>query len=285
MNWESVDHSFCESKILGIPEYINSITSLFISGFGLLGLFNTPKSNMFIDIIYSLLFIVGFGSVGYHWTGNIGWAMFDEMPMIYSIFAGIIYIDYIYTSIIIEKEMSCKKITHGRLIDTITHYNNNNIKHKYKLLVYLLGMVGFVICNTMSKYRRMFPVFFGFIMAYLYYKVYELYSITNIFLKKITINKMYFALKTILSSAIIWAGTETLCNIVPHPIFLLGHPMWHFFVCHGFYNMIQVIYYINLNDMSYKISYSYFYVLYIRAPHHIDYGMRRAISEYTQIDQ
>ena len=91
MNWESMDHSFCESKILGLPEYINSITSLFISGFGLLGLFNTPKSNMYVDVIYALLFIVGFGSGGYHWTGNIGWAMFDEMPMIFSIFASIIY--------------------------------------------------------------------------------------------------------------------------------------------------------------------------------------------------
>jgi hypothetical protein len=248
MNWESPDHSFCESKILGLPEYINSITSLFISGFGLLGLFNTVKSNMYVDIIYALLIIIGFGSVGYHWTGNIGWAMFDEMPMIFSIFASIIYIDSI----------SAKLLS---TINSTTSYPNYT--QKCKLLIYLTNMVGFVICNTMTNYRRLFPIFFGLVMLYMYYKVYELYNITSPLMKKITINKMYFAQKTVLISAIIWTTTEVLCTFIAHPIFLIGHPMWHFFIGHGFYNVIQIIYYVDKNNMNYNISYSYLYIIRI----------------------
>jgi hypothetical protein len=46
--------------------------------------------------------------------------------------------------------------------------------------------------------------------------------------------------------------------------------MWHFFVGHGFYNMIQIIYYVDKNDMNYNISYSYLYIIRItEAPAHI----------------
>ena len=260
MNWESMDHSFCESKILGLPEYINSITSLFISGFGLLGLFNTPKSNMYVDVIYALLFIVGFGSGGYHWTGNIGWAMFDEMPMIFSIFASIIYIDSV------SAYSWSKAVEYNRK----TSICYPNYTQKCKLLIYLTNMVGFVICNTMNNYRRLFPGCFALVMLYMYYKVFELYNITSPLMKKITINKMYFALKTVSMSAIIWATTEVSCTFIAHPIFLIGHPMWHFFVGHGFYNMIQIIYYVDKNDMNYNISYSYLYIIRItEAPAHI----------------
>jgi hypothetical protein len=73
MEWNNKDHSFCESKLLGIPEYLNSISSFLISCFGWYGLFYTPNADIFIDTINSLIIILGIGSVGYHWTGNIGW--------------------------------------------------------------------------------------------------------------------------------------------------------------------------------------------------------------------
>ena len=41
--------------------------------------------------------------------------------------------------------------------------------------------------------------------------------------------------------------------------------MWHFFVGHGFYNMIQIIYYVDKNDMNYNIAYSYLYIIRITA--------------------
>jgi len=47
MFWTDLDHSFCESKLLGLPEYINSITSIFLSLFGIYGLYN-KNNDIFI---------------------------------------------------------------------------------------------------------------------------------------------------------------------------------------------------------------------------------------------
>ena len=54
------------------------------------------RNDLFIDILYASLAIVGFGSTGYHWYGNIGWALFDEMPIIITIFSGLLYTDNVY---------------------------------------------------------------------------------------------------------------------------------------------------------------------------------------------
>ena len=96
MHWTDKDHLFCENKILGSPEYINSVTSIVIILFGIYGF--SKKNDIFIDIIYGLLIITGIGSTGYHFTGNIGWPLFDEIPMIISIFVSIIYVDKIQKS-------------------------------------------------------------------------------------------------------------------------------------------------------------------------------------------
>ena len=40
MLWTDIDHSFCEEHLLGLPEYYNSISSLFIIYFGISGLMN-----------------------------------------------------------------------------------------------------------------------------------------------------------------------------------------------------------------------------------------------------
>ena len=94
MYWSDIDHSFCESRILGMPEYLNSITSLFIVFFGIYGLYNS--TNIILDILYNILIILGFGSISYHFTGTIGWGLLDEIPMILSIFIGIIFVDTLY---------------------------------------------------------------------------------------------------------------------------------------------------------------------------------------------
>ena len=91
MYWSDIDHSFCESRILGMPEYLNSITSLFIVFFGTYGLYKS--TNIILDILYNILIILGIGSISYHFTGTIGWGLLDEIPMILSIFIGIIFVN------------------------------------------------------------------------------------------------------------------------------------------------------------------------------------------------
>ena len=92
MKWTTPDHYFCEGKLNGLPEYYNAFSSLFITYFGLLGLHKT-KNELIIQIIYSLLTVNGISSFMYHWTGNIGFALYDEYPMILSLFLGNIYVD------------------------------------------------------------------------------------------------------------------------------------------------------------------------------------------------
>ena len=170
MYWTDIDHSFCESNIAGLPEYYNSISSIFIILFGLHGIKNI-YNELFVDILYSNLIIVGFGSFGYHWYGNIGWGLFDEIPMILAIFTGIIYVDNVHY--IMNKE---------------NYVNNESAKNiiyhrKSKLLLYLFAMSYITIINVMSNYRKLFPTIFTCVSAYLYYKIFILLQILPIVMK------------------------------------------------------------------------------------------------------
>jgi hypothetical protein len=220
MYWSDADHLFCEHKILGSPEYINSITSGFIILFGIYGF--SKKNDIFIDIIYALLIITGIGSTGYHFTGNIGWALFDEIPMILCIFVSIIYVDVIQKS------------------------------NKFKLFANLFLTVLFIICNTLTNYRQIFPYIYASIMFYFYY---------SLRIKSIYINN---AILTIVISVIIWGLTEISCNYIQYYILLLGHPLWHFCIGHGFYNLIQAIYFTTLKNYD-IIKYNRFYLLDIES--------------------
>ena len=244
MYWTDIDHSFCESSLHGLPEYYNAFSSLFIVFFGIQGLSNI-YNELFVDILYANLVIVGFGSVGYHWYGNIGWGLFDEIPMILAIFTGIIYIDNVHFIL-------CKKICDKN--ETVI------CKRKIKLLTYLFTMCLIIICNIMSNFRRLFPIVFTCVASYLYYKIFILLKIVDVN-KEVIICKTYNSLQTIALSGSIWVITELSCNYAKYPIFLIGHPMWHFFIGHGFYNLIQVVYFIKINDTKYTLKYNKIYLL------------------------
>lgn len=244
MYWSDIDHSFCESRILGMPEYLNSITSLFIVFFGTYGLYNS--TNIILDILYNILIILGFGSIAYHFTGTIGWGLLDEIPMILSIFIGIIFVDTLY---------------YKNKFDTFNH------RRKFKLFSYLSIMVLFIISNSMTNFRLIFPYLFGIFVIYLYYKTYLLIKDLPNFLKAKVMYPTTFSILTITLSGIIWGTTELLCNNLNRTLVLLGHPMWHFFVGHGFYNFIQVVYFIKLHlytTDTYNIAFNKFYLLETR---------------------
>ena len=54
-----MDHSFCEEHLLGLPEYYNSISSLFIVFFGVYGLMNV-RNDLFIDILLQCINILNY---------------------------------------------------------------------------------------------------------------------------------------------------------------------------------------------------------------------------------
>ena len=81
-------------------------------------------------------------------------------------------------------------------------------------------------------------------------------------LKKRVAAKAYNSLITIAVSGSVWITTELSCNYIKYHIFLLGHPLWHFIIGHGFYNLIQVVYFIKINDAKYALNYNKMYLLY-----------------------
>jgi hypothetical protein len=274
MKWTDMDHSFCEEHLLGLPEYYNSISSLFIIFFGMYGLMNL-HNDIFIDILYASLAIVGFGSTGYHWYGNIGWALFDEIPIIITVFSGIVYTDNVYFLTYANKfikensDIDLTLVKHKPLDSNviILPERKRNTKliysKKYRLIVYLFGMYMFIICNVMSEFRLIFPQTFTCVVAYLYYKIYSLIQILDTRIQLRIKNKALYSLITIGTSGAIWAGTEISCKHINNPILLIGHPMWHFFIGHGFYNLIQVVFFIKNNNDNYCLKYNSMFLLTI----------------------
>jgi hypothetical protein len=215
MKWITPDHYFCEGKLNGLPEYYNAFSSLFISYFGILGLFNT-HNNLMVQIIYSLLSVNGISSFMYHWTGNIGFALYDEYPMVLALFLGNIYVDNLIP--------------------------NNYIK--YKILFYTNTMVLYLVIDVMEDQRLIFPYYFSFGLLSVLYNIhnYALYykKINNFPLKHVN----YYS-SIIIGSAVFWGATEITCKnyqITYKLPFLLGHPIWHYMISYGFYNLIQIIY-------------------------------------------
>jgi len=211
MKWTTPDHYFCEGKLNGLPEYYNAFSSLFITYFGLLGLHKT-KNDLIIQIIYSLLIVNGISSFMYHWTGNFGFALYDEYPMIISLFLGNIYVDNLLPS-----------------------------KHKkFKIIFYTNLMIIYLVINVMEDQRLIFPYYFaGGLLTVLY----NIYSLVNYY-KTSLYNTIYY-IGVIITSAIIWGSTELNCGSNKYlydKIYLIGHPMWHFMISYGFYNLIQIVY-------------------------------------------
>jgi hypothetical protein len=227
MNWNDIDHSFCETTIRGkLPEYYNSVTGLFLILFGLHGLCSV-NDNYFVELLYVMLSIVGIGTVGYHYYGTYGWALLDETPMLLTTYTGVFYTEHV-----------------RRKMDNMKQQQQQPLIQKWVLLGEMLSMSLFLVLNSLEKYRLYFPTGFSFVVIYLYYKIYKVIQLLSEEHKKQIMNKIVATTATVVGSAGFWIVTENVCNRYHHDLLLLGHPLWHFFVGHGFYNLIQIMYFI-----------------------------------------
>jgi len=267
MKFIDYDHNFCEGKINGMPEYLNATTSLIFIGFGLYGL--SPKyigfdknilhvlqtNNFIINIVYSTFVVIGYGSAGYHWTGQIGWALMDETPMIVCLFLGISYLYQTY------KLLNIKNKTTGGL------------RH----IVILSGMFFFIVINAMENYRNMFPYFFtGSVVSFYLLLRQTMLTFDLAYSMDIT-KKINNNVAIAIFGGTVWYFTELYCNHSRNKLLLLGHPLWHMVISYSFYNIIQLIYFMNchakikllFNDSIWNdiggitIIYNRFYLLYI----------------------
>lgn len=244
--------NFCEQKLLGRPEILNCISSLFIIMIPYWGLKYSRIKNFWIQNILQLLMLDGFTAFGYHWTGYYIFKHLDEIPMVISIWFGILM-----------------------LIKEISKY-----APKFKCMPIFVNIYFTVMLaiNTVPKFNDVFApayaiicltliplVIYYFNIASEYIYTYDKKNValdkdTNIttVLKHTYISYQLFFMGTLICiiSAVAWVLSETYCKY----IFLLGHSFWHFGMPLGmYYIMLSIEYFQQVHQYKLfpQIKYKY----------------------------
>jgi hypothetical protein len=199
----SIAEPFCEGRILGIPEYLNSFSSLVISLVSYAGL-QTKNLNEDIKMIYFVLFLNGFFSFGFHWTMYYGWKTLDQLTMIFCIWFGL------------------------RLCINICKYKSNI--PSYALHFSNLLIIALSVCEYDGFFRTSFTVeclmliyFHKVLTMDLHYKDY--YGLGR--------KGLYISI----SAGIFWIATEIFCN----KYLIMGHSVWHLCISYGMHLMLQFV--------------------------------------------
>lgn len=233
IDFYSFDHNFCESTIYSNgphPEYLNAVSSLFITFIGLNAL-TKPDSDFFLQLLYSALAINGITSCVYHWYNNIGWGLLDRMSMI-----------------IIAMTSTYLFMKH---LDKIIKYDKwNNVK----LLmngIHLLVCGYFTILFTIAglHMESVFNVLFGLFLASLVVYMWLVKKHQhNLDIPCQIVKFGWDGIKYITLSGTFWIVTENLCSHIWFIKYLFGHVMWHVFVSYGGYLLSMVPKYLTLVD-------------------------------------
>lgn len=166
--------TFCEKRLYGNPEYFSAFSSLFISLIPIYSLKYSIVQNKLIINILLLLIITGITSFGYHWTG---WNIFkhlDEIPMVLSIWLGLL--------------LSQKNMLTFLFINT-----------------YMVLLLAF---NTYQPFQKLFPIFFGIPLATLI----PITLCRNNQLSYLGYKTTLTGLAIISLSAVVWIVSEEFCR-------------------------------------------------------------------------
>lgn len=211
INFNAFDHNFCEATIYSSsqhPEYLNSISSLFITFIGLNGLAK-PHLSLLLFMLYSSLSINGIASCLYHYYNSIGLGLIDRMSMI--------LIAY-----------SSSYLLFG---------NKNYIVH-----IILSSYFTILLTVTGLHIELGFNILFGiFLLSVIIYMSY-----VNISNNEIIIIG-WKGVKYMMFSCIFWIVTEALCYKFGFIKYLFGHVFWHICVSYGGYLLSLVPHYILLS--------------------------------------
>jgi len=215
MDFFQFDHSFCEAKIYGgPPEYINSITSLFISYMGYYALKNNDHLNNDIYLLYAALFLNGFVSCAYHWTNYLGFGLLDRFSMVLIAYPAV---------------CACFKEL-GHL------YNiNMNIRKHFLILKQLYFTLLITTCSFGYEeiFNSLFGIFLGGSIIFIWLvnkKKDELNKKVKVLLKN-----SYIGLLFMLFAGIFWIFVEKFCDTFSIMKYIQGHAIWHIGVSLGGY--------------------------------------------------
>jgi len=236
MDFNLIDHSFCEMNIYGkAPEYINSLSSLFLTFFGIFGfIFNNVND---IKNIYSALIVNGIFSFMYHFNNKIGWGLMDRFSMIliaipcYTIAIDILKLNQINKDIL-------------RIIITI-------------YITILMTVTGL-------QHEVLFNIFFGLFLCSLFIFMYIVQFQNNYYLiPKNILKKGWLGILYLILAGMFWIITEKLCYNYSFIKYLFGHSFWHFGCAYGGYLITLIPTYYYNRDKFLKIDY-YLNIPYIK---------------------
>lgn len=242
INFFEYDHNFCEASIYSVqkhPEYLNSISSLFITFIGLNALMK-PHTYFLLHTLYSALAINGITSFFYHWYNNIGWGLLDRMSMILIALASTyIFLTHIPMFIKLEKWKRKK-----RMMNCI----HLLVSGYFTVLLTIAGL------HMETIFNFLFSLFLGSLIVYMFlvnkYKyLLEIPSDITILGWK---GVWYIAI-----SGFFWIFTENLCAYFPFVKYTLGHVWWHIFVSYGGYLLSLIPMYFTLREGYHSIYLRY----------------------------
>jgi hypothetical protein len=227
MNFNYFDHSFCEATIYGsAPEYVNCVSSLFLSLFGFYGLFYTNKNNN-INNIYSALIVNGISSFMYHFNNQIGWGLLDRFSMILI-------------------AIPCFNIATDMII------LNKIIKEIIRLFITIYLSV--LMTYTGLHQEFVFNILFGFYLASLGIFILVIKKYNKYYnIPKRIIKHSLLGLLLIFLAAAFWILTEKLCGHYSFIKYMHGHAFWHCGVSYGGYLISLVPYHYYENNNLKKI--------------------------------
>jgi hypothetical protein len=225
LNFNLYDHNFCESTIYSTsqhPEYLNAISSLFITFVGLNALTKQPLKILY-SMVYSSLAINGILSYFYHYYNSIGWGLLDRMSMVLLA----LNTTYIFVNTIKKLQLFKNEYLHHLII--ISYYS------------ILLTVAGLHIENL---FNILFALFLSSIIFFMFVINRNAKHIVNMNILRLGWKGVIY----IILSGIFWIGTESLCNTLPFIKYLFGHVWWHIFVSYGGYLVSLVPLYIDMME-------------------------------------
>ncbi len=216
-------------------EYINTISSLSLTFFGIFGLFFNNINE--VKNIYSALIINGISSFMYHYNNKIGWGLMDRFSMI------LIAIPC-YSVAIDVLQLSKIKKDIFRII--ITSY-----------ITILMTVTGL-------QQEILFNILFGCFLSSLFIFIYIVQYQNNYYLiPKNILNKGWLGIVCLILAGSVWIITEKLCLKYSIIKYLFGHSFWHLGCAYGGYLLTLIPTFIYNKDNFLKLDY-YLNIPYIK---------------------
>ena len=211
MKYNDVLINFCERKLNPHqPEYINSISALYITAIGYYNLMKIAKKSVCLSLIFWCICMNGIGSFLYHWTGWYMFRLLDECTMIIPLWVGMVKILY---------DLNYSTYWVG-------------IISLYNILLLVLN-----IFIWFDYFSVLFALELLFIIP-LYYQVYIEYNQSrNTIIRKYALfsNNGFKGIVICSVSGMIWIITELNCN----KYLIFGHAIWHIGMSNGLCHIIQ----------------------------------------------